>query len=299
VTPTDSATGRHRLRLILALALFAGLALGACSRVGIAYNGGSLFIKTYVREYLDLDSAQIKAWEPILGRELARHRAEELPHLAAFLDQALAASQRGFDAQNTACLNASLMTLYQRQAGFAVNLAAPLLADLTDTQRDRLADRFAREAEKSRAELAATTAEAERLRRAKRYVKSIEDWIGPLSEAQRDIVVDVTARFPASQTALVEYRSRKRDELIALLQSQADRAAIADFLKAWLVEFRDLPPDLERNGREIGERSSELLVRLGATLTPDQRKRLDTRLTALRDDLLNLQEAPRMAPLSC
>jgi hypothetical protein len=301
-TIESNVTDIKPLSLARQAALILGIAtlvLVGCSRVGLAYNGGSLVIKTYAKDYLDLDREQVQAWEPLLTNALQRHRAEELPHLAAFFEQARAASQAGFDPVNTKCLNESIIRLYRRQAQFAVDLAAPLLGSLSDAQRDRLARRFDEETVKSLAELRETTPEAERLRRARRFQKSIEEWTGPLTDEQMRIVADVTARLPSRQATLVEYRSGKRGGLIALLRAGADRKSIADFLGAWLVEFRDLPPELKEAGDAIGERMSELLIRLGATLDDGQRKRLEARLAAFRDDFKRLQVTPRVAPLTC
>jgi hypothetical protein len=295
---TDTKT----LSLVLRAALILGIAtlvLVGCSRVGLAYNSGGLFIKTYAKDYLDLDREQLQAWEPLLTTALQRHRAEELPHLAAFFEQARAASEAGFNPANTQCLNESIIQLYRRQARFAVELAAPLLASLSDAQTDRLARRFDEEAAEDLAELRETTPEAERLRRARRYQKSIEEWTGPLTDQQERIVADVTARLPSRQAILVEYRSGRRDALIALLRAGADRESIAEFLSGWLVEFRDLPPELKEAGDAIGERMSELLIRLGATLDDAQRKRLEGRLAAFRDDFERLQRTPRIAPIAC
>jgi uncharacterized membrane-anchored protein YjiN (DUF445 family) len=49
----------------------------------------------------------------------------------------------------------------------------------------------------------------------------------------------------------------------------------------------------------LSERVADLVTALGRTLDQAQRERLNQRLTALRDDLLELQKAPHMAPLSC
>jgi len=66
-----------------------------------------------------------------------------------------------------------------------------------------------------------------------------------------------------------------------------------------LVEYRNLPPDLERAGDDLSERLADLITALGGTPDQAQRQRLNQQLTALRDDLLELQREPHMAPLTC
>jgi hypothetical protein len=133
------AMPRISIPIRLAAALIAiALTLAGCSRVGIAYNTGDFLVTSYAKDYLDLEQAQLERWEPLLDTELARHRAEELPYLAAYFDQILAASEAGFDADNMACLTETFRDLYGRQASFAVTLAVPLLAELTPAQIERL-----------------------------------------------------------------------------------------------------------------------------------------------------------------
>ncbi len=292
--PSASRALRFAATLIAVVLTIAG-----CSRVGVAYNTGDFLVKGYARDYLDLTSAQVGRWDPVLKEALARHRVEELPYLAAFFDRVLTASQLGFDARNMICLTGEFLDLYRRQARFAVTLAAPLLVELTPAQLQRLERRFQDEAAEDRAELAGRNSEYERLKRARRYVKSIEDWTGSLNAEQQLIVGDVTARMPGRQSNLIEYRTHKRDQLIAMLTSGADEPAVEGFITAWLVDFSDLPSEITQVGEEMRERIVELFVRLGASLDAGQRERLEKRLRGIRDDFLNLQTQPRLAPLSC
>ncbi|UHD16162.1 DUF6279 family lipoprotein [Thiocapsa bogorovii] len=291
---------RISLPLRLAAAIVAtALTIAGCSRVGIAYNTGDFLVTAYAKDYLDLEQAQLQRWEPLLEAELARHRAEELPYLAAYFDEALSASEAGFDATNMGCLTEGFRDLYKRQARFAVTLAAPLLAELTPAQIERLEQRFRKEAAEDRAEVAGRSSTREKEKRARRYVESIEDWTGPLSAEQQAIVAEVTGRMPDTQASLVEYRTGKRERLMALIRAKASEPEIARFLTDWLVEFDDLPADLEQGGRVLGERIGELFVSLGKTFDASQRDRLNKRLRNLRDDFMKLQKQPKMAQLTC
>jgi hypothetical protein len=286
------------IRLAAAIVAFA-LTLAGCSRVGIAYNTGDFLATAYAKDYLDLEQAQLERWEPLLDTELARHRAEELPYLAAYFDQIFTASEAGFDTRNMECLTDEFRELYRRQARFAVTLAAPLLAELTPKQIERLDQRFREEAAEDRAEIAKRSTTREKEKRARRYVKSIEEWTGPLSSEQQTIVKEVTGRMPDTQASLVTYRTAKREQLMALIRDKASEPEIKDFLTDWLVDFDDLPPDLEQGGQQLGERIGELFVGLGRTLDTTQRDRLNKRLRSLRDDFMKLQRQPRMAPTTC
>ncbi len=275
------------------------LILAACSRVAIVYDSADFLAKGYASAYLGLADDQISRWEPRLKQGLARHRAEELPQLAAFFDQTLKASRTGFDANNMSCLTGDFRTLYRRHAQLAVDLTAPLLADLTATQIDALERKFRAEAREDQEDLAKRNIAWEKTKRARRYVKAIEDWTGALRSDQRAIVADVTGRIPETEAAVVAYREFKRRQLIALLKRGAGDSALRAFMTAWLVDFTDLPPALTNAGDAIEARVGELFIRLGASFDAHQRDHFERRLRRLRDDLLKLQQQPRMAPLPC
>ncbi len=284
----------------LFLVVLATLAIGlGCSRVTIVYNTADLLVKQYASDYLKLTDDQLARWEPRLASQLARHRSEELPYLAAFFDQLRKASRVGFDARNMTCLIKEFRDLYRRQARLAVALAAPLLADLTPAQIDTLERTFRKQEREDRKDLAKRDLAWEKQKRATRYIKAIEDWTGSLTTSQADLVAEITGRMPDSESAVIDYRTRKRAELLSLLRNRSNEDRINAFLIAWLVEFSDLPPTLEHDGDVIGERIGELFIRLGASLDERQRHRLDTRLRQLRNDLMHLQKQPRMAPMDC
>ena len=288
------------LTLTLALAVLLVLpTLSGCSQIQIAYGTSEFFIKRYANDYLKLDSEQLARWEPRLKAALAAHRAQELPLLAGLFDALHAAGSAGFDQANTRCLVATFRTLYVRHARLAVGLAAPLLARLTPAQVQALDRRFAADYAEDRIKPGTDNTTAELRKRARRYVKSIEEWTGHLNGSQRDLVAEVTSHMPDTAEAVLTYRTHKREELIALLRSGADEGRIERFLTDWLVEYRDLPPNLTAAGEQIGERVGELLIRLGASLDQPQRQRLNDRLAAVRDDLMRLQQAPRLVPVSC
>ncbi|MFZ1574897.1 MAG: DUF6279 family lipoprotein [Chromatiaceae bacterium] len=284
------------LALVLLVAV---LTLVGCSTVTIAYNQADFFVKAYAKDYLDLEPVQVAGWEPMLTRELARHRAEELPYLAAYADQVLRASRLGLDERNMTCLIASSRDLYQRQARYAVTLVTHLLAGLSPAQIKSLDQRFKEEAEEDLAELAEGGGSAARERRTRRMVDAIEDWTGPLASGQEALVAETMGRMPETRRLYLDYRGRQRRDLIALLEAKAGEARISAFLTDWLVAWREMPLALDQARGAMEVAITALFIRLAASLDQTQRDRLDRRLCDLRDDLMELQRQPRMATLSC
>lgn len=290
---------RPTLPRLLAAALALVLILGAsgCSRVQLMYGSADLLLASYADDYLGLQGDQRERWEPLLREVLAEHRRDGLPQLAAFFDRVLRVSQAGFPSAETACLVRASRAVYRDHARLAVELASPLLAALKPSQVKALKGRFGRDLAEDHAE--AVGWDRELHQRSRRYVRAIEDWTGPLAPDQKALVADITGRMPDTRRSILAYRTRKRDQLIALLSSGADAQRLKGYLTHWLVDYEDLPADLNEAGGLLEERLVELVGRLGQSLTQGQRERLERRLSGLRAELLKLQPEPRLAPLGC
>lgn len=286
---------RH-ISTLIALGLAVLIAAG-CSRVYLAYNTADFFIERYADDWLSLDGAQMASWRPALAEALARHREDELPYLAAFFGALHEGVEEGLDARRVECLLDAFEDIYRRHFRIAAGLAAPLLADLDAEQLRGLKRKFEEDREEAEATPAAVAKRARK--RAERYGESTEWWIGPLREDQRVILRDVTAAMPDTRVAWNAYRASKQDGLLALLRRGADEAAIRRYLVHWLVEYRDLPPELRQARVAIRRQIIELFVRMDASFTPAQRQHFTDRLATLRDDFLNLQQRPRRADIGC
>jgi ATP-dependent helicase YprA (DUF1998 family) len=283
--------------LILLLASLLGLA--GCSAISVAYNQAEFLLRVYADDYVELEPDQAARWEPLVVAELARHRAEELPYLAGFIEAMIQANHQGFTASDSRCLLDQLDEVYRRQARYAVKLATPFLASLTPDQIQVLDRRFQEDMAEDMAEAVEETTPAGKRERVARYLETLEDWTGPLDASQEALVSDIVDRMPQSRLAFLAYREQKRAELIALLRERPGEERLLAFLDDWLVELRDLPAPLTRARGEMRPLVMELFGRLHERLDTVQRQHLDRRLQDLRDDLLQLQRQPRLAPLSC
>jgi hypothetical protein len=287
----------RKLALMLTVVLLAAV-VGGCSRITVAYNSASFFIERYADDYLALDGAQMAQWSPTLKSALARHREEELPYLAAFFDSAGKDAAAGFTPADARCLLDRFEVIYRRHFVLAADAAGPLLAGLDDRQIDELAAKFAEEAEEDRVdESPAAVAKRER-KRGERYADNLEWWVGDLTSKQRGILLDVARRMPDTAKDWYAYRDNKRRELIRLLRGGASAEGVEAFLRDWLVDYNDLPADLQGARSGLRRHMTDLLVRIDATLSDAQRRHFVDRLHGLRDDFMTLQQAPRMATLT-
>jgi hypothetical protein len=282
----------------LVLAGVALFVLTACSTVRVLYYGADILVRQYADDYVGLDNTVLAAWQPHLTEALSRHKADELPYLARFFDNALRGAQRGFDRETVVCLEDQALLVYRRHARLAADLAAPLLAasrpKQIQTLESRLRDDWAQEATSD----AQAIARRER-KRAKRYADAARWWVGGLTPAQEAIVQSATQGMPDTAPAWEAYRRSRQQGLLHLLRQGAGEAEIRTYLYAWLVEQRDLPDSLAQSIQQMRLALADLVVRLDASFSPAQREQFLRRLRGLRDDFLALQNRPYLADLSC
>jgi len=274
------------------------LLLSGCSSMQLAYNTADFFIRGYADDYLGLDGSQMQRWSPTLEAALAQHREQELPYLAAFFNSAQNEARKGFTEAGVGCLLDQFEVIYRRHFRLAAEAAAPLLAALDQSQIDALEQSFRKEAGEDASDNSPANAIKRQRKRAKRYENNMQWWIGNLTEAQRVIVREVTASMPETATWYA-YRDAKRDTLIRLLRSGASVQRIQRFLTDWLVEYRDMPAPPRLAQSELRTGFTALLVRLDASLSKAQRRKLIDRLVRLRRDFMALQRSASMAPVDC
>jgi hypothetical protein len=292
--PPRALTAPTMLLIILLL-------VTGCSGVRVVYNTADFLIEHYADDYLSLDSAQMSSWAPTLDAALDRHREQELPYLAAFFDSAMRDARKGFRRADVDCLWKQFEVVYKRHFQLAAETAAPLLASLSRDQITSLEREFAKEARKDATDDDPASVARRERKRAERYEDNMRWWIGDLSDDQRRIVADVTRSMPDTAGAWYDYRNHKREQLIALLRRGADADRIERFLTDWLVDYKDMPASLKSARPELRRRFGDLIVRLDASFSSEQRDQLIHRLTKLRDDFKALQRKrpAQVAPVGC
>lgn len=171
----------QRLATCLALALALGLA--GCSSLTLAYNQLPFLGGLWIDSYLDLDSAQQARMKERLRTWQAWHRREELPQWVALLHQAGAALDDGtLTADELLALEQAGRASLERCLQHAAPLAAPVLADLRPEQWQHLKAKLD---EKSTDWRERNTGRDGQIDRGKRYVNTLERWLGDLDRGTR------------------------------------------------------------------------------------------------------------------
>jgi hypothetical protein len=264
------------------------LVVAACGgATRIAYDNADVAVLAMGNRYLDLEGEQWRHARAAIERFHAWHRRAELSRYAALLQGAAGRVERGVTRDDVEWATASLRARYAVLVDAAVRESAPLLARLDADNVAALEKHFAAEDRKRVCErLSGDSAKRERDRVAA-ILRRLEDWTGPLAEAQAAPVrrfVQATADDPQHAH---EARVRKQHELVRLLRRNiraangASPEELRSFLRAW---------ESERGAeqRSYREKFVALILELDRTLSASQRAHAVARLQRYAADFQEL-----------
>lgn len=252
-----------RLATLLALALLAGLV--GCSSLTLAYGQLPLIGSLWVDRYLDLDSAQRARVKEQLRQWQSWHRREELPQWQALIQQANTALDDGVTTEELLTLERSVRASLERCLQHAAPLAAPVLAGLQPAQWTHLKQHMEEKAAEWREKQTAPGGPDER---AKRYVETLERWLGDLSRPTRRQARADAHAWRVDVAALAQARAARQADTLAALQAWAHN----DLAGGNALLARDLlPQPAELAYREMVTAS---VLRLLNSLSPAERERV-------------------------
>ena len=256
------------MRVLRIAAACLALLLASCSATEMAYNNADSLIRWQAGRYLDLKNSQAEEFNARLATFLVWHRSTALPRYARLAGEAGTRLERG----------ASLADMVwgydaiRQQAREGLHRAGADIGDLLDrltpAQIENLERRFAEDNVKFAREWLEGTPEEQRARRLKRLTHMLEDWLGELSDAQRERVRQFNEAAPLNGEMRDRERRRRQAELLAMLRTRESARRLADWTAEW---DRGRDPAFARANREFTDRLLTMLADLERTLSPRQR----------------------------
>ena len=278
-----TAHNRSLLRpVVITVLAFLG---SACSRVEFAYRNADWRLEYYAWQTVSINQAQLEQWRPLLQSTLQRHREEELPLVIAYLDLAGRTARQADATPGAACLVDAALLLYQQHARLAVDLGAPLLANLDTDQIRHLARYTAQRHQDNVARYLDPDPELRQEARQERVLERIENWTGELDDDQRRLVRDALDRAPDLSPSWLAQRAQRTDALLAMLEAGAGTENLREYLEDWWVHRDGASAEDLRLWRIARDELVQLIDELNATLTDRQRSSIERRLRDMRDNL--------------
>jgi hypothetical protein len=274
------------------LLVLAALSVVSGCGASLVYPRLDTLVGLYISGLVSLDDSQSAQLARTLERNLEWHRSEELARYDAFLRSMAAQVASGLTRASLEQAAARAEAYWRRIFEQAAPGYTSLAATLTDAQVAELLQGFERADEKTWREWSHSSSEERYKHREKSLRKNIERLTGPLDARQRAMLHDYAL---AARPFMFEWRENRRlwrEELAATLRLRQGgsaeyvarmRVLIAEPDRLWTSEYRKAL-QTSRDG------FLDLLVRLDATLSAQQRRQAQERLLELAGDVRGLAQ---------
>lgn len=267
------------------------LLLSACSAVRLGYENGPSLALWWLDGYLGLNRAQEARAKPVLAEWFAWHRATQLPDYAQWLAtwKQRAGGNVGGDevCRWVEVARERAVTALDR----AVAPAAEMLPSIEPAQWQHLEKRYAERLAEQRETHAQPNRETRLEAALDRAIARGEEYYGPLSAAQKRLLLEAIVGQPMQAEDWLDARDRRQKELLQSLkraQQEPDLARRAAVLREALNRY--MRPGDERQVR-WQDYGCEVTARLHNSTTPRQRQHLRERIGAWEEDARALAAA--------
>ena len=274
----------------IAVVLSVTLALGACSRVGLAYRNLDVIIPWTLSDYLDMNGEQ-KSWlDDRLKEHLSWHCTTQLPGYLDWLDrlQTMIESNQVTDAALQARAREAEQAIAET-ARAIVPSAIELLQGLDDKQVAEMNEAFAKDRRKRQEEYLKPSLEQQISERGARMEKRLNDWLGPLSSAQQQRVTTWSNALGDQNTQWLANRVHWQKQFSAAV-AQRQSPQFPQRVETLLVNRESLwTPAYRQAFARTEAQARSLFVDLMAQSTPTQRERLLKKIEGVRKDFSDLK----------
>ncbi|MBV4484118.1 hypothetical protein HU727_000780 [Pseudomonas sp. SWRI153] len=274
---------------IAALLIFT-LALGACSRVGLAYRNLDVIIPWTLGDYLDIKGEQKDWFNERLQEHLSWHCTTQLPGYLDWLDRLETMVQT--NQVTDAALQARTAEAKQAIAETAREItpsAVQLLQGLDDKQVAEMNEAFAKDLRKRQREYLEPPLAQQIAERSERMEKRLGDWLGPLSATQKQRVVAWSNALGDQNTQWIANRAHWQQQFSAAVAQRTSpqfpqriETLLGNRERLWTADYQKAYARTEAEARS-------LFVDLMAESTPEQRQRLLKKIEGVRKDFNDLK----------
>lgn len=274
--------------------LLAAAALGACSTVRLAYNNLPTLSYWWLDGYVDFDGAQSPKVRDDLAQLLSWHRQNELPRVAALLQETQALAPRDLEAAEVCRMADRIRERLLAVAEQAEGPGAELALSLGAAQLQQLERKYAKTNAEYRKEWIERSAARVQKQRYDTFVERLEDFYGRLSPEQRELVRRQVAQSMFDPRRALAERLQRQQEMLALLRGlqAAPAAEVRAALHGWVMRIADPPPGPWRDHQQALLREGcRNLAALHNLTSAAQRTQAVQRLRAYEDDLRQLAGA--------
>ncbi|WP_398494679.1 DUF6279 family lipoprotein [Variovorax sp.] len=267
--------------------------LGACSAIKLAYNNLPELSYWWLDGYLDFDGSQTPKVRDELAQLLDWHRRNELPKIAALLQEAETLAPGEVTPAQACAMTDRIRDRLLAVSERAEPAGTELLLSLSDAQLQQLERKYAKNNADYRKDWLDRSPARVQEKRYDQFLDRFEDFYGRLSPEQRELLRQQVAQSvfdPKLQD--VERRKRQQEALVLLRGFVANRTPPTEAraaLHAYLQRIADPPPGPWREQQQaLLQEGCRNLAALHNGTSAAQRAQAVKRLQAYQNDLRQL-----------
>jgi len=208
---------------ILLVALLSG-----CSTVRLVYDNAETYLHWRAQTYLDLEGEMADELDERIAAFMAWHRAQALPKYAQLAEEATRRFERRLQPADLVWGYDSIIAQARESLRAAAVQGAPLFDRLTPQQITHLERRVAEDNRRFQRENLRGSERERRRRRTERNVERLEDWVGRLSQAQRERVKQYSERAPLLDEFRDRDHKRIQAEFLAMVRAKEAKKRLPD-----------------------------------------------------------------------
>jgi hypothetical protein len=208
------------------------LTISACSETSFVYNRLNLLLPWYVDDYAELNQAQKAYLDELLVPFLTWHRTQELPNYVKILESIENSLRQPLAPTAVAAIFAEFESAWFRLEGEALNWQLDLGTRLSDEQISGFIKVLWERQHDYEKEYLGRTDQEFSQESYDNLLDSVEEYLGSLSDQQRELLRDASRRLLRSDRVWLQGRADWLTQLEVLLQRQPGwqervRAAVA------------------------------------------------------------------------
>lgn len=271
--------------------------LGSCSMLRTGYNQAPQLAWWWLDGYLDFGHHQTAQAKEAIRLWFEWHRSTQLPQYAAQLSAMREHIHQPVTSDEICDWYSALRTAFTPALEHAVQLGAPLVRNLDESQLRHLERRYGKNNEEFRDDYLQPSIEARRKASVKRTVKRFENLYGHLNEAQKRLITDNLSASPFNPEAWLAERQRRQSETLTqlrkLIATSADAQQAETVLLKLARQLEQSPdPEYQSYQMKLTNHNCAFVADMHNSTTTKQRRHArdklgswETDLRALVDDL--------------
>lgn len=270
------------------------LLLGGCS-TKFAYNNINWLVYWYLDDYIELNSEQEDMFDAMLIDWMKWHRQHELPKYEAQLADIIAViKSKNISAQSIASHRERAREHWVRARAHV----APDLVELGSTlSQEQIIYLFANlekqnvEDEEEMAETSSLSKEERVKKWIKRNQKGIRNWLGNLSDEQKNFIATFYDRFESTGSHWLAYRRAYQQQLRQVFAREGRGELFAEKLHELIVNPEQYRPEEFVQTLELNtQASTQYLMGVMEMASDKQIDHLLEEIFDLKDDVVSLQK---------